>query len=572
MSPSHYATWLGFLLIRFSTSVFAQVSVIEPDGINDIVSAGDDFATQVVGDPWDMSDATDVEFFYSAGFVNETISAGQYHGLTTGTGPAFWVHFPGVSSTLDLSRGARYPITTGIYRYLTVKERITTTQPPAMLGYFFRDKESFVDSSYGYSNFVSFPANQWVINTLDMIADHAPSSPHPWTDYASVHGIRISPVNVTNTQVDVDWVRLTAPPVASNRYTVTWTDSTSGSYTITAIDGDGARFQLGAALSGTSYSADFSRLAPGDYRVEVARGGSSALSTGMLHINSPPRPSVIAPSIRGDQAKSYAQVELGNPWGPMDAADVQNTGGLTGVTYANPTGTFYGRPTTGDPWVQMKTAGHPINANLYRSLCYTMEVFGPPPQLFNSVARVYWGNTFSTMNPTQDILVGRGATEYCIEDLAAAELEPGATTPWTGSINLLRLDPHEYSVDASCTSTPSPTNCHDVRLSAMTLAPFASANPTYTFQWNVSDSDSSTAAVALYLDPDRVFNNGNEIAIAYPNALGNGQLNWTVPANIPNGKYYVALLATDGFNATVQYSGGPILTNFVDLIFRDGFQ
>ncbi|MEO8672520.1 MAG: Ser-Thr-rich GPI-anchored membrane family protein [Tahibacter sp.] len=553
-------------------SAVAQLVVVEPDGINDVVSAGDDFATQVVGDPWDMNETTDVEFYYSAGMDNETVSAGQYHALTTGTGPAFWVHFPGVSSTLDLSRGARNPVTTGIYRYLTVKQRVTSAQPLAMLGYFFRDKESFVDTTYGYSNFASYPSNQWVIVSIDMATSTAPSSPHAWTDFPAVNGIRVSPANASNAQVDVDWVRLTAAPTAANRYTITWTDSAGGPYTATAIDADGARFLLGSALTGTSYSADFSRLAPGDYHIELARAGATATSTGSLHINSPPRPQVIAPSIRGDQSRSYGQVELGNPWGPIEAADIQNTGGFSGISYTNPVGTFYGRPTTGDPWIQMKTTAHPINASVYRSLCFTMEVFGPPAQLFNSVARVYWGNTFATMNPTQDILVGRGSSEYCIEDLASAALEPGATTPWAGSINLIRLDPHEYSVSGTCTTTPNAVNCHDARMTSFVLAPFASASPAYTIQWNVVDADNSAAGIVIYLDPDRFFNNGNEIAIAFPGQLGSGQLNWTVPSNVPNGKYYVALFASDGLNAIVQYSGGPLLTNFVDLIFRDGFE
>ena len=42
--------------------------------------------------------------------------------------------------------------------------------------------------------------------------------------------------------------------------------------------------------------------------------------------------------------------------------------------------------------------------------------------------------------------------------------------------------------------------------------------------------------------------------------------------NIPNGTYYLVLLADDGLNSVPQYAGGKIVTNNSDVIFRDSFE
>ena len=38
----------------------ATITITQPDGVDDVVGNGDDFATTVLGDPWDMSEYTDI--------------------------------------------------------------------------------------------------------------------------------------------------------------------------------------------------------------------------------------------------------------------------------------------------------------------------------------------------------------------------------------------------------------------------------------------------------------------------------------------------------------------------------
>jgi hypothetical protein len=352
---------------------------------------------------------------------------------------------------------------------------------------------------------------------------------------------------------------------------VTWSDTTSGSYTITAIDSDNARFTLGSGISGTSYSADFSRLAPGDYHVEVSRTGAIASSTGVVHINTPPQIGITSPSERGEQSLSYALTSFGYQWGPMAAKDFKTVTNFTNVSYTNPVGSFSARPTNGDPQLVMNTTGHTIDASLYRSFCFTQEVFGPFDVGAGSVARVFWGVTQANVAITTDIVVGSGLREYCIPDLAdTANVPLVSGPPWAGSLGFLRFDPDEFTPPPGCNT---PQTCHDVRIDSIVLSPFAKAAPSYTLHWSVADTDyAGGGSIKIYLDPDKTFGNGNEISIAtVPYTVGS--YNLTAGATIPNGTYNVVLVADDGINSVATYAGGKLITvSGNDEIFGNGFE
>ncbi len=40
------------------------LTVVEPNGSGDVLAELDEYATQVLGDPWDMNESTDLDFFY----------------------------------------------------------------------------------------------------------------------------------------------------------------------------------------------------------------------------------------------------------------------------------------------------------------------------------------------------------------------------------------------------------------------------------------------------------------------------------------------------------------------------
>ena len=566
---------LANALAGVSGVCFATVTVTQPTA-STVVAAGDDYATQVLGNAWDMSDAIDVDTQESTQyFTGLIISAGNLSGTTSITGAGLFPLYMGLGSTINLSRGANFPIDTSHYRYLTIKLRDNSVSQNVNAYFYPTDI-----SSYGVTHYFPVPQNQWAIVTIDFINDlySSPTSIVQWTDQPFVTGLRVDPANGSGVGFSIDWIRLTAPATAAQKTSVQWTDSGSATtYSIIAVDGAGAgtAHTLATGVSGTSYLADTSFLAPGQYQIQVKRADNTSGNSATFRINSPPQIAVSAPSVGGDTAQDFATSVVGNPWGPFSATDFQIISNFTGVSYTNPVNSFYGRPTNSDPGWYFNLGGHAIDTGVYRSLCFDLEVFGPRSVGLGSVARVFWGNTPTTMTTSQDIVLDDNLSDttvghYCIPDLSAVPLENANGGTWTGTMSQFRIDPDEFTPAGGCST---PDTCHDVRLDKVTLSPFAQANPGYTFQWSLSDADNASSTVAVYLDPDTNPFNGNEILIhsSPGTANGNGSYTWPGSTSITYGSYNVLIVADDGTNSVSQYAGGPLIVGARDGIFRDGF-
>lgn len=596
------STARGLLAIALLPATFTAhaLTVLHP-ATGEVVTAGDDYATQVLGNAWDMNDSIDIDMEESFNVTNQSLGGGHFFGTTTAADANIYPLFEGQLSSINLSRGATFPVDTSHYRYLTVKMKATKPSVPVE---FSRVVFYQVNGTYGLGAYHLLAAdNSYVIFTNDMLTQIDGTSPHQWTDFAQVTGLRIDPATpggafTTGSQFNIDWIRLTAPATASQKTPVQWTDSGySGSYNITAVDADNVTTYPLGATSGTSYLADTSFLAPGAYRIKVARtggGGATALSQ-IFYINSPPQPELTSPSVRGDQTRDFATIVAGNPWGPIDATDFSINGATpNGVInfklippsssyYTTPVGSFHGRPTNDDPQWFLNLHNQAIDTSIYRSLCFKQEVFGPrvlgEGPTAGSVARVFWGPTAGSLTTSDDIVLHDNVgdsivSEYCIPDLAAANVIDPTATPaggtWSGMKSAFRIDPSEFTPPGGCST---PDTCHDVRLDSVTLSPFAHANPNYTFTWTLADPDNASDTIDLYLDPDTNPDNGNEILIHSQTAgSGNGQYVYTGSGLVASGTYHALIVADDGYNAVAQYAGGPIIVTSSDVIFRNGFE
>ncbi|HZP67916.1 MAG TPA: hypothetical protein VFB32_16555 [Rudaea sp.] len=590
MGRRHLASMALWAVAVFGcTTAHATITVTAPPAGSTTVAAGDDYATQVIGDAWDMSNPQDIDTDESAQFNAQSFSGGLFTATyaTTGCNSGFYPLFMGYGTqTVAIARGPLYPVDTSHYRYFTAKFKATGTNASLNnILFFFQDGDSRVNNTYGASTFKSANGNQWEILTWDLDTEFSTGTPYkPWTSLPHVQGIEFVPCNsATGGGLQVDWIRLTAAPSAAQMYTVMWSDTGGNtSYTISAADADGATYIFTNSASGTSYSADLSRLAPGDYHITVAGNTSgTATSAGVLHVNAPPQVAVTAPSQRGEQSLSYAVQQQGGQWAvPMSAADFKtlvNFKSVGGSYFTNATcgsGSFCGVPTNADPEFIMNTTGHTIDASYYRSACFTLEVYAPRNVGTGSIARLLWGVSASAVSTTTDIVLGTGLVEYCMPDLAdstAVPLVSGSPQPWAGNLGYFRMDPDEITPAAVCSNASPPQSCF-VRLDSVILSPFASANPGYTFKWTFSDAESASANVDIYLDPDKIPGNGNEVLIGTTTASsGNNQFVWGGSGSVNYGKYYALLVTDDGTNSVSQYSGGPIIVGPSDGIFRNGF-
>jgi hypothetical protein len=574
----------ALIALLFSTPVAALTLVAPAPGSVNLIAPGDEFAATAMADAWDMTDGTDVMLPRTIDMTAQGIAGGLYGATSISGNPYFFPLDPGIASSVPNHRGFRFPIDTARYRYLTAKIRAfapSGPQPPPELtlaqSYFFRDQNGFLTGLIGCSPPAYYtPGPAWQIVTIDMQASTG-CGPYtmPWTS-GPVQGLRFDPVRAANVRFEMDWLRLTSAAVTpAQRFLVVWTDTVGGLYTVTAVDAGGARFTLGQNIGGDRLNADFTRLAPGDYRIEVARSGATQLGTGVVRIGAPATVRVTTPSERGDIARDFARAQLGNPWGPIDAGDFNLLLNFTNISYLNPPGSLSARPTNDDPNVFMRTQNLAIDTNLYRSACFTLEIAGDQDVGTGSVARWYWGNNQPTLTASDDIIIEAGLNEYCLEDLAAVPMEGANQTPWlAGPVLNFRLDPHEFPVAVQCVNAPSPVNCRDIRIDSVSLAPFAVAAPTLNLAWNHTDSDDGSHQVRIILDGNRVAGDGVEHVLAtQARPTGANALSLSVPPSVPLGKWYVAVEVQDAAAIARAYSGGPVLVQAgSDLIFANGFQ
>lgn len=565
--------------LAFSLPAWA-LEVTAPEG--GVIAAGRDYATEVLADPWDLDGPGDIALAELKHLTDPDFTGGVLRATTTGADSNVWMTFQGVPSAFNLTRGSLYPIKTARYTHLSVKMRLSMNDGSElpnpnrqMNAFFFEDENAISDGRFGFTRFLAFPDDQWHIVSVDLRDPdniHSKSS-FLWTDFEQVEGFRVDPSGgLAGVDVEIDWVRLTRVPATDTEVTVSWTGA-ANPVDIFAVDADGAALLLRQGVGGSSTVVSLAALAPGDYRIEVNDGAERQQSPGLVTVNNPPIVRFRQPDVRGDTAMNYGQAANGNSWASLDSGDIDRVLNVNALSFSNPSGTLYGRPTSNDPSVVFFTPDA-IDTGVFRALCYTLEIAGPRNIRDGSVARALWGDSLSNLSTSEDIVVQSGVNEYCI-DLREIPLEGGGASDWQGTQQWFRLDPHEFTPSGSCPSSGTAAECRDFRFHGVTLAPFDKANPTFTLEWDALNLGTG-AEIDLFLDPDEDAENGNEIIIAQGIvAQSSGSLEFDFSTlNADAGDYWILGVISDGRNVNRRHSGGPLRLGAVvsDVIFIDGFE
>ena len=548
-----------------------------------LVAAGRDYATEILANPWDFDGPGDIETAELRNLTAPTFSGDVLRATTTGPDANIWMIYQGVASAFNLTRGARHPIDNGRYTHLSLKMRLSMNDSSELPGsnrqmdaFFYEDENAIPDERFGRTDFNRFPDNQWHIVSIDLTDPDniGNNSNFQWTDFPQIEGFRIDPSGgLAGVDVELDWARLTRDPGAETEVTVSWSDA-SAPVDIFAVDADDATLLLARDVPGTSATVRLAGLAPGEYRIEVDDGTGRESSPGVVTVNSPPRLVFEQPDVRGADDQAYGAAINGNDWQSLDSGDIDRVINVTNLDFANPAGTLYGRPTGNDPTIVFFTPDA-VDTDLYRAVCYTLEIAGPRDIGAGSVARLFWGNSLSNLFTGDDIVVQAGVNEYCIGDMRDLPLEGGSTGDWQGTPQWFRLDPHEFPLNGNCPGSGPPEQCRDFRLHSITLAPFDAATPEFTLEWRAVDI-APGSEIDLLLDPDRDPDNGNEVVIATDIAAqASGSLNFDFSTlGVSAGEYWVLGIISDGINTNQRYSSGPLrLAGMVDdVIFGDGFE
>ena len=577
--------------------------------------SGVDFASTVIGDPWDMNQRTDYVYMLSDDGTGQpaftsipTMAGGLLSGTSRGQTPMVEMQFSGVDGAFNsaMKTGVRYPIDASRFRRLSFRLRRANGIPDAndLVGVFYWPATTRAGGGFklrpargpnpgsSYAN-MSPTASQagggYQIYRIDLDAASPLQGGVSWAGTMLGLQLRLAQsASAAGAPFDLDWVRLTERSATTTRR-LTWS-SFGGRVVLTAVhaetgdtiqiypDGGGADF-----ADDTFYDWDYGYLPPGTWTVRATRGSTSRSVT--LAVDAAPVINITEPDAAG--GRDFATSVIGDAWDLTNAEDVTRYGrwwhmnsvnfsdsGFTGVTRGGTYAQNCQNDTCPDSFVQFMDdwsdapgTALTIDASTYHRLTFTIEHDHKElmsqqvlDYAWGGVARVAWstGNG-AAYTVTQDLVVTDGGPQTYSIDLAAlhdgSTLEAPIASLWQGAIPTFRIDTDEAEMSRT------------VKLSAVKLAADDAPNGSgfFTIRWNATDATFSTqipnsnagdSRVTLYYDNN--LDPAQKTVIASDILATNGLYSWNV-AGIPAGVYYIYAQITDAADNTQgRYSTGPV--------------
>lgn len=343
--------------IAFSSPAALQVSVGE----------GDDFATTVLGDAWDMDHARDIQ--YEIGFTGKQNANGIWQAVTSGrddisgntTGAYVLPLFHGFQGELPWHKwgmNPQYAIQPAKYNLLSY--RVAVDVASAASNMYWNNEAAWPTGAIGKTNSdtCADTATRWAIRTADL------SSTPSWVGQDRIRSLRIDPYLTappSDTLIKFDWIRL-VDPLSSPRVPISWTVGAAPGGSVvdvyvspSASGAEATRLVAGLPPAAASHALMSAMLPAGTWYVQLrlATPGTgcgtllaSSAWAGPINILPRPRVEISRPSF--DSGEDYASREIGDPWDMSNSADlvaVNSPGGpqptVADTTFSN--GIFSGR-------------------------------------------------------------------------------------------------------------------------------------------------------------------------------------------------------------------------------------
>jgi hypothetical protein len=536
-----------------------------------------DFATDVVGDPWDMNNRDDYSRFDPGEVGNLAPLAldgvGHLIGTVAAADNGLTIQHRGFYGAQNPGRnGRRFPIDTARFGLLAFKLYAEVANEGPQVYWFLWPTAHPSDLGAGGRLPSRTTRAGWRIVTVDLAAGNelGPAGTG-WTNGPTATAVRIDPTGsdlAVGKQVGLDWVRLVPRDGAGEARTVPiqWAGSAGpNTVTLEELGADASDpYPVASNVIGTSFAFSYGFLPPGTYRLRVTalNGGSDTVD---LVVNDPPILHFTEPDETG--GRDFATEVLGNPWDMDSAADVSMIGNVVSSSFSG--GELHATsPASGagaDSQVVLlstPTADAPlVDPAIYHRLTFRMRLDGAfdLSPAGGSLARVFWGsivNRSDQLATSDDVLIWPGDNSYTLdlttlrvgEDQGLEVPAPGDTAElWTSaSKRYFRLDPHEGTSGRTW-------HVDDVKLADDDQP---DADGRFTVKWTWSDADGGAPTVDLYRDDDRDAANGKTL-IASGLAAADGQYVWDT-TGLPDGYYWLYADISDGTNTTGRYSTGPL--------------
>jgi hypothetical protein len=557
-----------------------------------VVGNGDDFATTVLGDAWDMDQVTDILAIHHV--PNATVEDGTLSFTMESDRTAVPILFPGAEGRVDVGKvGMNYPIDAARYHWLSF--RMYHPGGDFKIKWFYGrygdGDRLWVESG----KFTAASGWQTYILDLDQVAANWNGSIRDWE--GQVPELDILVLAPSGSQIDIDWVRLTADNPLNNRLSIAWSELSGDPAALTfqldrdmtGCDGSVIHTEAAPSTSGTfswqqpaNGIASPANVAPGNYYVCARADGSVAgYSSEQLTVNQSPvfrftQPSFIS---GGDYA-----TDAGNAWDMAERGDISDVvngsyatdGDILAVTVP---------ADLSDVQVYMDTPTA-IDSSEYYYLTYRLWFDYPySTSGVGQNTRAFWGEGEYVETMSELIYVYPGWQTYTV-DLRALPIEFGPA--WRAEDwSVFRIDPI-----ANHTGEQVTFYIDDVKLTSDERA-----DGYAEVRWEMFDPDTSAIAMTIYYDDDQsgmdgthiatlMLNEGEQRGREIPDSLTRDPTlsvtgaitptayiplvtNWYVAPcdgpcytwntqDIESGAYYLYACVEDGYNRFCRYSEAPL--------------
>jgi hypothetical protein len=596
---------LAPLLAIAPQALAATISLTAPLGPVQVAD-GEDYATDVLGDPWDFDKRRD--FLFEERFGAVSVAGGNWAGTFRDQDAVIYPvfqDFPAALPTLNTDMpdfGKTRPIDAGKYKELSYRLRASVRSAfgiswtrnasfPVSCGQFgagCNPEAGSVTNPDGYSLPGAFvPYSDWTLYDFDL-SDRSPFLGSYGVDWAGqITGLALQPTaGPAGTTLEIDWMRL-SDPATSPVVTLQWTTSgaPAGSTVNVVVDGTDSGSCGGEVLArqvpntGT-YALRTAKLPPGRYRVHVelvhTNGPGTALDvlassgcTGVIQVAQAPTLRFTAPS--PTSGEDYATAQVGNPWDMSDEADVANLNAPFAERYFNDP-TFAGgvfsatavAPGRSDVWSDVTLlmngpASFPIDTRKYRYLTYRMSAdtshfAGIDDYVTHGggLRPLFWDQTLAADGTdSRAALVYEDWHTYSIDlfdpNVPDADDTNVANLGWQGIpfVSTLHIDPLEVQISSGFAFD-------DVKLTAESCT----AGP-YTVAWDLAAAAGSLT-LDLFADTDTSGADGTHLAGPLTVASGAGSAAVDL-GGLTDGRYYIYGRVSDGLHTRVVYSRVPIV-------------
>ncbi|MEO7912851.1 MAG: hypothetical protein ABIV47_24640, partial [Roseiflexaceae bacterium] len=227
MSPTrlrlHQMNLLGLVLLCIALLALGLPGAT----ITQAAGNGEDYASNELGNPWDMDGRGDIAFEYTRDNGNlgtPTFSGGELQATASSGDPRITLLLPGHPDTNPIPiEGGFRPINTSKYRYLTVR----MTAPGATFAQVFW--QASLGSTFSGSIFQAVNGGGFQTITFDLLANGNGHTGNAWNASSTVEGLYFDPGMLTG-QYKIDYVRLSTENPSAPDNVPPITQITSPSY------------------------------------------------------------------------------------------------------------------------------------------------------------------------------------------------------------------------------------------------------------------------------------------------------------------------------------------------------